>query len=242
MSVGDKLFKPKRQRVERNIPELAFDPAVAKKGLTGSLTYYDPVKHPYLVYSMCKLGSIDTELADALCVSMSTVQEWKKKYAEFRDAIILGKDEFDSEKIEASLRKRALGYEYDKKTIKQTYIYQKVAGPDGKPVKIKVPAEEVTLERMHVVPDSVAIIFFLKNRAPKRWQDVKKIDNKHLHAFLPTTVGIKDGIEQDMTEEELNVALKMIGMDGREEQQIIDVTPSEGNGDGKEKNQNNAGS
>ena len=77
-------------------------------------------------------------------------------------------DDYDSGKVENSLKRRALGYRYTETT------YEPTKAVDPKTGKPKYLATKKV--RKHVIPDTGAITFFLKNRKPERWSDKKEIE------------------------------------------------------------------
>lgn len=98
-------------------------------------------------------GMTDEEIADILGKSVRTLYYWAANHPAFAKALKQGKKAPD-ERVQASLYKRACGYEYKS---------QKVFQHQGKVVRAK------TVE--HVPPDTTAAIFWLKNRDPENWRD-----------------------------------------------------------------------
>lgn len=142
----------------------------AKKGRP---SYYDEETTPNIAFEVCLLfGAIDAELCKVLGIKEPTLYEWKKKYPDFADAIKRGKDLYDSTNVEATLLKKAEGYEYTKKL----YRFSKK--------KMQMVAYE---ETVYVAPDITAIIFFLTNRNPERWKHVNRtittgaVQHNHKH-------------------------------------------------------------
>lgn len=104
-------------------------------------------------------GLTDEQIAHNMGITTRTLYDWKKKHLPISQSLKRGKEVVDI-KVENKLLKRALGYEYDEvKTI------QKII--DGKKY-----VEKITLTR-HVMPDTTAQIFWLKNRKPDVWLDRK---------------------------------------------------------------------
>ena len=101
-------------------------------------------------------GKTDKEIAAALGIRESTLNEWKKKYPEFSESLKNNKEVVDNKVVDA-LVKRALGYEYDKTEIE--------VHTEGKK---EFKKKKVTT--MHVPPDPIAIIFFITNRQNDRWK------------------------------------------------------------------------
>ena len=108
-------------------------------------------------------GLTDEQIAKNIGISTGTLYEWKKKYSEFSEALKRGKEVVDRE-VENALLKRALGYEYEE--VKQI-IEKDAKGRDRKRI-------EKTIK--HVVPDTTAQIFWLKNRKPHEWRDRREIE------------------------------------------------------------------
>lgn len=99
-------------------------------------------------------GLTDEQIAKNMSVSRATLSKYKKEHQDILDAIKKGKEIVDYE-VENALLKKALGYT-------ETLNKQKVTR-DGDVVDIT--------EDVHIAPDSTAIIFWLKNRQPKKWRD-----------------------------------------------------------------------
>lgn len=103
-------------------------------------------------------GLINSEIAEKIGIAEGTLYSWKNKYKEIDEALKDGQDIVDR-KVEESLFKKAMGYEYEE--TKQI-IEKDEMGKDRKRV------EKVT---KYYPPDSTAIIFWLKNRRPGEWRD-----------------------------------------------------------------------
>lgn len=107
---------------------------------------------------LCKLGATDIEMADFFGVDVRTLYRWKTESAEFCQALKTGKDEAD-DRVERSLFARANGYEHDE-------------------VDIRVVDHAIvqTPIRKYYPPDTVAAIFWLKNRRPAQWREMKALE------------------------------------------------------------------
>ena len=110
-------------------------------------------------------GATDAEIAERIGIGRDTLYLWKKKYPDISDTLKRGKEVVDIE-VENALLKRALGYEYEEVTKEMTYA------PDGKPLGLLVTKVVTKRER----PDVTAQIFWLKNRRPELWRDIKNVD------------------------------------------------------------------
>lgn len=107
-------------------------------------------------------GLTDEQIAHNCGCGVRTLYDWKEKHSQISQALKKGKEVVDRE-VENALLKRALGYEYEEKRIKQS--------GDG---------IEKTITKKHVSPDVTAIIYWLKNRMPERYRD--KPEPKHASA------------------------------------------------------------
>lgn len=136
-----------------------------------------------------ELGADDKTLAKLFDVNVSNLNEWKKKYDDFRESIKKGKDIFDTEKVEKSLLQRALGYTY---TETKTEVTKNKAG--------KVTRTKVTTFTKHMAPDPTCKIFWLKNRNKDRWKDIKAVastDSEGKDKEYPT---LEDWLKKNATE------------------------------------------
>lgn len=110
---------------------------------------------------LCKLGAIDTELADFFETTERTINAWKQRQPKFLQALKDGKTIADAD-VADSLHGRATGYEW----TEEQAIKIKV-GPHEEKVEIVEVAREVP-------PDPTSMIFWLKNRRPKDWRDKRE--------------------------------------------------------------------
>jgi DNA-binding transcriptional MerR regulator len=108
-------------------------------------------------------------IAKALGVSRAKLYSWMKEYPALETVINEGRDYFDSKVVEKSLFKRVKGF-----SVKEVHITK---NKDGTTTKKTV--------KKHYPPDVVACIFWLKNRQPERWKDVREF-----------TVDAADGLEK----------------------------------------------
>lgn len=102
---------------------------------------------------LCELGATDAEIADFFDVSSRTILRWKASSEPFCRALKAGKELAD-ERVKRSLYHRALGFEHDDVDIRVV---------QGAIVQTKV--------RKYFPPDTVACIFWLKNRDPENWRE-----------------------------------------------------------------------
>lgn len=118
---------------------------------------------------LCEEGGFtDAKLARFYGVNRNTIHGWKREHEEFAKAVQEGKDAFDFQAVEKSLLKKCLGFKYTETTREPCIVRPK----DGPPEIVNPTLAVTKTVRKFVVPDTVAIIFHLKNRHPERWRDV----------------------------------------------------------------------
>jgi hypothetical protein len=114
-------------------------------------------------------GATDFEAAEALGISVRTLNTWKARYPAFSKALSVSKDIADG-KIEATLYHKARGY---------TFRSEKIFQHEGAIIRAE------TLE--HVPPSDTAMIFWLKNRQRDKWRDKVdvegQIEHEHRHTI-----------------------------------------------------------
>lgn len=122
---------------------------------------------------LCQLGATDAEMAEFFKIGEATLNRWKHEHADFRESIKDGKIVADAE-VADRLFKRATGYSH----------------PD---VHISNYQGEITVTKItkHYPPDTVAGIFWLKNRRPLEWRE--KVDLQHSGSVdIEVTIGGDD--------------------------------------------------
>lgn len=123
------------------------------------------------VEKLCKLGATDKELADFFEVTEQTINNWKIYYPEFFESIKKGKTLADAN-VADRLYQRAMGYTHE--AVKIFPSGGEIEDKEGNKVKgaLIVPYQE------HYPPDTVAAIFWLKNRQKDKWRDKQEIDHR----------------------------------------------------------------
>ncbi len=101
-------------------------------------------------------GLTDEQIAKNMKVSRSTLSKYKKEYKDISDTLKKEKEIVDYE-VENALLKRAKGYEYVEEIYEDGILKKKVT--------------------KQVAPDPTALIFWLKNRQPKKWRDKVELTN-----------------------------------------------------------------
>jgi hypothetical protein len=107
---------------------------------------------------LCKLGARDKDLCDFFGVAEATLNNWKLKHPRFTECMRRGKAQADAEVAE-SLFRRATGYRH---------IAFKVMQYEGTAITKRYVE--------HYPPDTVACIYWLKNRRPDLWRDKTEIE------------------------------------------------------------------
>lgn len=102
-------------------------------------------------------GKTDAQVARDIGINVTTLYNWKANYPDFFNALKEMKDVADG-LVEASLFQRAIGYSHPE---------EKVFCAFGNVTRV--------MTRKHHPPDVTAAMFWLQNRAPERWRNVKFI-------------------------------------------------------------------
>ena len=150
-------------------------------------TKYKP-DFPAKAEKLAEQGLIDTQIAKKLGISHESLYQYQNKYPEFYEAIKRGKAESDQEVVD-SLRKKAVGFEYIEVATE--------AKVDDKGVET-ITSKKTT--KKYYPPDTGATAFWLKNRQPNEWRDVRQIEANigggvHLIADKSTKEDL-DGIKE----------------------------------------------
>lgn len=111
-------------------------------------------------YKLCLLGATDADLASFFEVDERTINRWKQDHPAFCQSLKDGKAHADAI-VAQSLFRRATGYEHEAVKI--------VADA-------KTGAEHIVPYVERYPPDTVAAIFWLKNRRPDLWRDKHNIE------------------------------------------------------------------
>lgn len=112
-----------------------------------------------LAKDLCLLGATDVDLAKHFDVSITTINNWKRKHATFRLALKAGKFIADS-KVAASLFQRAIGYSSEETDIRVL---------KGEIVK--------TTYTKNYPPDTLACMFILQNRHKELWRNKQEFEH-----------------------------------------------------------------
>lgn len=136
-------------------------------------------------------GLTDEQIAvDKMGISKSTFYAWQNEFPEFSDAIKEGKAPVDNQ-VENALLKSALGHTVTvRKPIKVRTKRQ---------LKDKGTIEEETIEyvdeEVYIPPQTVAQIFWLKNRRPNKWRDKPVYEEDETGPIREILVAMKEVAE-----------------------------------------------
>ena len=140
-------------------------------------------------------GLKDYEIQEQFKISRKTFWKWKADHPEFADALVAGLNEAINDAIKALVSK------FKKSTVTETKVEEWTDGNNKK----RTHVIKITRE---VVPDTTAIIFFLKAKAG--WRDNAEIVDtsalKKLDELLNQTQEIAEQTEDEETDEVLEEA------------------------------------
>lgn len=117
-------------------------------------------------------GLTNEQIAHNMGINPDTLYEYKKKYPEINDALKRGKEVTDII-AENMLYQNAIGFEYEEENI---VTCKEVIYKDGKRVKEITKPQIVTIKKRKL-PETTALIFWLKNRKPKVWRDKQELEH-----------------------------------------------------------------
>ena len=113
-----------------------------------------------ILRGLARRGLSDEDIAKSIGINKATLYRWKAKSAVISDTLKEGKLVADLA-VESALFKKATGF-----TVTDTKTTSFLDKETGELVEGK---SEVTTK--HVLPDTLAIMFWLKNRRPDLWKD-----------------------------------------------------------------------
>lgn len=119
-----------------------------------------------LIEGWARDGLIDSQIAHNMDVSYTTFKDYKKKYPSILAALKKSKEIVDYE-VENSLLQRCFGYNAK---VKKHIKVKKTEYKEGMKVKEYEEIVEVD-DEVHIPADTLAQIYWLKNRQVKKWRD-----------------------------------------------------------------------
>lgn len=111
------------------------------------------------IVELTEQGKTVEQIAEIIDIPARTLFRWFSSKDDFRH-IVKEARQFADEMVEASLFKRALGFE-----AKEIKAFQTREGV------------ETAEETKYYPPDPTSMIFWLKNRKPKEWRDRTEVDH-----------------------------------------------------------------
>jgi len=120
--------------------------------------------HEETITSDCRNGADNAGLALRLGCGLTTLKRLIRDYPEFKKLVRINKYDADL-KVESSLYNRALGYEVEETTTKV------IVNKDGTGT-----TTEVSKTKKHIVADTTACIFWMKNRKPEEWREKQEVE------------------------------------------------------------------
>lgn len=141
-------------------------------------TKYETIVEPNLtlIERWKRNGISEEEIATKLGLAYSTFRLYAKQKSALSAVLKKGAEIVDTE-VENALLKRALGYSFMETTQERNQ--------QGELVTTKVVTK-------HIVPDTAAQIFWLKNRAADKWRDKPVEDSNEEDKSISVTLSIED--------------------------------------------------
>ena len=117
--------------------------------------------------SYARDGLLDVDIAKKMNIATSTLNEWKKKYPEISESLKRAK-EIPDINVENALYKKATGY---KTTVRKAVKVKDIQYDNNGKKKSEKERIVYVDEEVYYPPDTLAEIFWLKNRSPDKWRD-----------------------------------------------------------------------
>lgn len=118
-----------------------------------------------MIEGWARQGLTDEQIASNIGIGTTTFYTWVDRFPVIRESLKKGKAPVDFE-VENALYKRAVGFEYEEVET----LIEEVNGETKKKVK---------RTKRKVLPDTSAIIFWLKNRKSEQWRKMNPtVENK----------------------------------------------------------------
>jgi hypothetical protein len=141
------------------------------KSTRGRPQVYRPVYDRMAERACAMFGATIPMLAQLFGVSKTSVEKWYREVPSFTRSVKSGRARFDTEKVENALLRRALGYTVDERRVEDITLKQKLGNK-----RVHVPATRVTSTVKDVSPDTTACMFWLQNRQPDKWRNVRHVE------------------------------------------------------------------
>lgn len=176
--------------------------AIPGNGNRGRPFKYDHLRYPKMALVVCsEAGATDKVLAKLFDVAPQTIDLWKRKHPDFKEALKKGKTNHDSGRVINALLRSAIGYKFKEVKTEEIEIVQ----GNGKN-KISVPGIKKTITIKRNPPNPTSIIYWLNNRDRENWKNYRAVEitgnvnHKHL-AMLGKLEDMPKHLEKKQIEE-----------------------------------------
>lgn len=124
-----------------------------------------------LLEGWARSGLTIEQISENIGINRKTLWEWKNKEEKINQALKKGREVVDYI-VENALLKKCVGYNVP--VLKCFKVKQTIYNEDGKKIEEK---EEIVerREEVHIPADTIAQIFWLKNRKKEEWKDKVEI-------------------------------------------------------------------
>lgn len=136
-----------------------------------------------MIEGWARQGLTDEQIASNIGIGTTTFYTWVDRFPVIRESLKKGKAPVDFE-VENALYKRAVGFEYEEVET----LIEEVNGETKKKVK---------RTKRTALPDTSAIIFWLKNRKPEQWRKMNPVVENKLKAETEKLLKEAQSIETD---------------------------------------------
>lgn len=119
-----------------------------------------------MAYKLCLLGCTDEQLSDFFSVSVATINNWKKEFPTFYNAVRRGKLAADAE-VAKALYKRAIGYKFTETTFERVDFKEVIEKATNAEIMQDIYKKKIVVKDL--APDVGACINWLKNRQRDLW-------------------------------------------------------------------------
>ena len=128
-----------------------------------------------MAYVACIEGGFtDKKLALLFGVCEKTINNWKKEHKQFLQSLRDGKDEFDSNKVEAAFLKSCLGFRYTETTMEPAVIARHGGAQPAEIIETRMVVTKKVSKV--VIPNGRNCLNWLTNRNSSRWKKIKHVE------------------------------------------------------------------
>ncbi len=132
----------------------------------GRTSKYAGVTDDARAHGFALLGYVDTEIAEAMGISNSTLYNWKRKHPGFAEAIASGGQKANVRVQQALYFRATGGYVTETKAFR-------LRDEEGKEY-----IKTVDIQRF-IPPDTQAGMYWLNNRDPEHWKIIRPLNTRH---------------------------------------------------------------